>query len=116
MADAGSADSAMPPAADGGLPPPGECKVTLPTKCSDTSLRFDSVESIFKARCSSSCHAPANPDGNWPLDSYQHIVDWNLEIRDVIAKCQMPPPAAMLSMPVAEREKILMWLRCGYQR
>lgn len=114
--DAGSADANVPDAADGGLAPLVKCDVTLPTKCTDTALHFDAVESIFKARCSSSCHAPGNPDGNWPLDSYQHIADWNNEIRDVISKCQMPPPAAMRTMPVAEREKILLWLRCGFPR
>ena len=98
----------------GSMSEPEDCNVERPTSCTDPDLRYADVEPIFAMRCTNTCHAAGNPDGNWPLTSYQHVADWAPDIRDRLATCMMPPPVAMVPMTIAEREKILIWLRCGY--
>jgi hypothetical protein len=99
-----------------GALPADPCGVSAPKTCTDSSLRYADVAPIFAMRCGDTCHAVGNPDGNWPLVSYQHVADWSNEIRDQVASCSQPPPAARVPMSVAEREKILVWLRCGAPR
>jgi len=94
---------------------PNACKVTAPSACTKPSPRFADVQPIFETRCGT-CHSVGNPDGNWPLNSYEHVADWNLEIRDQISRCTMPPPVARVPITRAEREKILLWLRCGFPK
>ena len=128
VSDAVDAPDAGPPgeaAADAGADPdgadsgvfagstPGDCDVTAPTRCSDPPLRYADVESIFMQRCTS-CHGGS--DGRWPLTTYQHVADWYAEIRGQMLSCSMPPASSGLSMPRAERERILLWIRCGFPR
>jgi hypothetical protein len=91
----------------------GDCDVTAPTACSDPPLRYADVESIFSERCTS-CHGGS--DGRWPLTTYQHVADWYAEIRGQMLSCGMPPPSSGLAMPRAERERVLLWIRCGFPR
>jgi hypothetical protein len=100
---------------DAATPPPKDCKPTAPTACSKPAPRYADVEPIFTERCTI-CHNVSNPDGHWPLTSYQHVADWNVEIRDQVLKCTMPPPAAHVPITLAERERILLWLRCGFPK
>jgi uncharacterized membrane protein len=90
---------------------PLACDVTLPKSCSDMSLGWADVEPIFEQRCIG-CHS-GDPGGPWPLTSYGHVADWANEIRAQMAACSMPPSDAGIAMPTDEREKILLWVRCG---
>lgn len=83
----------------------------LPKSCSDMSLGWADVEPIFEQRCIG-CHS-GDPGGPWPLTSYEHVADWANEIRAQMAACTMPPVDAGIAMPTEEREKILLWVRCG---
>jgi uncharacterized membrane protein len=58
------------------------------------------------------CHS-GDPAGPWPLTSYEHVAEWASEIRAQMAACTMPPADAGSGMPPEEREKILLWIRCG---
>jgi uncharacterized membrane protein len=73
------------------------------------------VEPIFAQRCVV-CHSLSNPDALWPLTSYSHVADWNIEIRDQVLRCTMPPPVAQIPITLQERAKILLWLRCGFPK
>jgi uncharacterized membrane protein len=90
---------------------PLACDVTLPTSCSDRSLGYSAVAPIFERRCVG-CHS-GDPGGPWPLTSYEHVADWANEIRSQMSACTMPPVDAGIAMPPEEREKILVWVRCG---
>jgi hypothetical protein len=92
---------------------PVRCEVTAPTACSDPPLRYADVEPIFAERCAS-CHGGA--DGRWPLTQYQHVADWYAEIRGQMLTCGMPPVDSGIQMSRAERERILLWIRCGFPR
>jgi uncharacterized membrane protein len=87
------------------------CDVTLPRSCSDMSLGWADVQPIFEQRCIG-CHS-GDPGGPWPLTSYEHAADWANEIRSQMRACSMPPVDAGIVMPTEEREKILLWVRCG---
>ena len=87
------------------------CDVTPPKSCSDTSLGYTEIAPIFQKRCVG-CHS-GDPGGPWPLTSYEHVADWASEIRAQISTCNMPPVDAGIAMPTEEREKILLWVRCG---
>ena len=62
------------------------CDVTLPSSCSDMSLRWADVEPIFEERCIG-CHS-GDPGGPWPLTSYEHAADWANEIRSQMSGMQ----------------------------
>lgn len=88
-------------------PPP--CTVEAPTGCTDPDLRYADIEPIIEERCLG-CH-----DGRgeqWPLTSYSHVANWFTQIRSMMLTCGMPPPESGLTMPVEEREKLLLWIRC----
>jgi hypothetical protein len=105
--------------ADSGAPVEGEplapvdCDVTAPTACSDPPLRYADVEPIFADRCTG-CHNGS--DGRWPLTTYQHVADWYAEIRGQMLSCTMPPLGSGVAMTLEERERILLWIRCGFPR
>jgi hypothetical protein len=105
--DAGVPDAGAP--ADAAMPI--ECNLTAPVECTDRSLSYANVQPIIMERCLS-CHDGAH--GQWPLTTYDHVVDWFAEIRGMVLACTMPPPAAQIPMTTEEREVILLWLRCGY--
>jgi hypothetical protein len=105
------------PAVDAGVVadagPPVPCNPTAPASCTEPTLSYADVEPIIAARCGS-CHHGAGPQ--WALTSYGHVADWHNEVRGMVQGCTMPPPEARIPMTDAEREKILMWIRCGYPR
>ena len=94
-------------------PEPYVCSVTAPTACVEPAPTYDDVAPIFAKRCTS-CH-DGKVDGPWPLTSYEHISGWWDVVRDELVACAMPPPGEGVIMTNEEREKILMWLRCGYR-
>jgi len=95
------------------LRPPVECDATAPTACPDPMPRWPDVQPIFSVRCAV-CHGEVL--GLWPLDTYSHVVDWNVEIRGMVLDCSMPPPDSDVTMTLAERQLVLEWLRCGFPR
>ena len=97
--------------ADGGLVAPPECDATAPLTCPDPAPRWKDVVPIFMQRCTS-CHNGAGEQ--WPLNQYEHVADWYGEIRAQMLACTMPPVDAGIDMPLAERQKILTWIRCGF--
>lgn len=99
------------PEQDGGEPAPA-CTVKAPTKCTDPNIRYADVQPIIKARCLS-CHDGKGEE--WGLTSYSHVASWFAEVNGVMKSCTMPPPASGLKMPNAEREKLLLWIVCGYK-
>jgi hypothetical protein len=89
------------------------CKARAPASCPDPAPRYADVQPIFAQRCVG-CH---NGTGEfWPLTSYQHVTMWYAEIRGHMLACSMPPPDSGMTMPIAERELILQWIRCDYPR
>jgi hypothetical protein len=97
----------------GSEPAPMPCDVVAPTECEQPAPTYADVEPIFQQRCVV-CHA-GMPGGPWPLTSYPHVASWFMEIRAVMSTCAMPPRDSGMTMPTAERELILAWLRCGYR-
>jgi hypothetical protein len=98
-------------ARDAGAPPAQRCDVVPPTKCVEPAPTFADVQPIIEDRCLS-CH-----DGKgeqWPLTSYSHVASWSIQIRDAMIRCAMPPADAGITMPTAEREQLLHWIRCGF--
>lgn len=88
------------------------CTVTAPTECIEPAPVFSDIQPILEKRCLS-CHY-GDPDGPWPLTDYEHVASWFAEVRTQMLACSMPPPDAGIQMTNAEREKILMWIRCGH--
>jgi hypothetical protein len=85
------------------------CEVTPPTSCPTPPVYYEDITPILMERCHS-CH-----DGKgeqWPLTSYSHVTGWFNEIRAAMVTCSMPPSNAGISVPAAEREKILTWILC----
>lgn len=111
--DAGVADSGSD-AGEGGEKPAVSCDVEAPRACVEPKPVYDDVAPIFQERCVL-CHNGA-AGGPWPLTSYGHVADWQIEIRDQVSKCTMPPADAGIAITTEERAKILMWIRCGMQR
>lgn len=91
--------------------PPLVCEVEAPTVCPDPPLTYADVEPIIERRCVE-CHDGTPPE--WPLTSYRHVADWNVEIRTEMLRCTMPPRDSGIEMPVEEREQILTWILCGF--
>lgn len=86
------------------------CSVLAPTECPTPMPRYADVAPIFKARCAV-CHG-ASWTGQWPLDTYRHVVDWEDSIRAHLLECTMPPLDSGVPMTNAERMQILDWIRC----
>lgn len=87
------------------------CDVTLPTSCTDPSLGYADIAPILEQRCLS-CHG-GTPGGPWPLTSYEHVASWANEIRGQVSACAMPPADAGGTMTNEERDRLLLWVRCG---
>lgn len=90
------------------------CDVELPTECSDPSIGYDDIEPILEEHCLS-CHG-GTPGGPWPLTSYDHVASWANEIRSQIGSCGMPPADAGSTITTDERERLLLWIRCGAKK
>lgn len=92
------------------------CAVPAPTECPDPAPTFADVEPIFDAYCNSApCHRPGNPDGNWPLETYEHIKSWQDAVRDELLNCTMPPEEGP-PLPPDERLLLMQWTRCNMPR
>lgn len=96
---------------DAAAPGPEVCDVRAPTECTEPSSSYADVEPIIQARCVG-CHDGTSAE--WPLTSYSHVADWAPDIRSMMLSCAMPPPESGLTMPTAEREALLRWIRCGF--
>lgn len=90
------------------------CEVVAPTSCPDPEPRWADIEPIVDRVCVV-CHHGAIA-GPWPLTTYQHVADWQNEIRGAMLNCNMPPPDDDVRITPAERALILEWLRCGLPR
>ena len=90
-----------------------DCDVVAPTQCPNPAPTFADIQPILQERCVG-CHAGI-PDGPWPLTTYTHVASWAGEIRAAMLNCLMPPADAGIEMPTAERELILLWIRCGFK-
>jgi hypothetical protein len=88
------------------------CAPTAPTECAQPAPRYGDVAPIFERRCAS-CHNGV-ADGPWPLDTYEHVAGWALEVRDELLRCSMPPPNSGVTLEPQELARILAWVRCGY--
>lgn len=87
------------------------CQPTAPTECPEPVPHFVDVAPIFEQRCAS-CHTGIK-DAPWPLDNYEHVVDWASVIRDELLQCLIPPQDSGVEMTPEERQAILVWVRCG---
>jgi cytochrome c5 len=105
--DAGASDSDAPRDADA----PFVCDVVAPTSCPDPAPKFADVQPIFTRQCGV-CHGQ-DWTGEWPLDNYSHISDWQDSIRDELVRCSMPPRDGGVVISLENRMKILSWIRCG---
>jgi hypothetical protein len=91
-----------------------DCDLTAPTECPSDMPTYADVEPIFAERCVG-CHS--GPSGEmcptcWSLTEYMDIKHWTRQIRSQMLQCAMPPVDSGMTMPDAERMKILEWLRC----
>jgi hypothetical protein len=87
------------------------CNVDAPTSCPGADApTWETVAPIVGARCAP-CHY-GQPDGPWPLITYQHVVDWYDVVRSDLIDCSMPPADGGVTMTDEERHTILTWLRC----
>jgi uncharacterized membrane protein len=120
VADAATADASSTPdaastpsaaAADSGAT--ATCDAVAPTSCSDPTPHYADVQPIFARRCVS-CHDGSGEE--WSLADYEHVADWFEEIRGELLTCMMPPVGSGASITVAERQAILLWLRCDYPK
>lgn len=90
------------------------CEPTAPSECPEPAPHFPDVAPIFEQRCAS-CHTGIK-DAPWPLDNYEHVVDWASVIRDELLQCLMPPADSDVEMTPEERQAILVWVRCGARK
>jgi hypothetical protein len=86
--------------------------VEAPTACPDPPPRFADVAPIFGSRCVTPCHNGA-PNGPWPLVRYEHISDWQDDVRAHLLGCTMPPLDAGIPITAEEKTLILTWILCG---
>ena len=77
----------------------------------DPSIGFDDVEPILEEHCVT-CHG-GTPGGPWPLTSHEHVASWANEIRSQMSSCGMPPADTGSTITTDERERLLLWVRCG---
>jgi uncharacterized membrane protein len=100
-----SADDASPPQTS-------EACETLQASCPAPRPTFSNVAPIFGQRCATPCHS-GTPNGPWPLATYEHIFEWQNEIKARLTECAMPPPGSGVSITTEERLAILSWIECG---
>jgi hypothetical protein len=102
------------PVGDGGsneAAPAEPCAPATVTECPNPPLRYSNVAPIFGRKCVV-CHAGV-PGGEWPLTMYQHVKDWEGDVRLHLQSCSMPPPDAAPQTTKEEQIAILTWIRCG---
>ncbi len=104
-ADAGPIDAGVLP--DGGK---DMCAPLPEATCTGTVPTFTDLQPIFAGRCQS-CHNGSGTE--WPLVTYQHVADWQDQVRSEIVRCAMPPLDGGAVITYEEREAIFTWVRCG---
>jgi hypothetical protein len=87
------------------------CDVVAPNTCPTPPVTYGDIQPIIRDRCLS-CHDGSGEE--WPLSTYTHAADWYDEIRSMMLSCTMPPPTSNIPMSTAEREQLLLWIRCGF--
>ncbi|MDB4976608.1 MAG: hypothetical protein JWN48_4949 [Myxococcaceae bacterium] len=89
------------------------CGTVAPSSCPTPPVRYADVEPIFRTHCVV-CHSPLWT-GPWPLDAYQHVSDWQADIRADMLDCSMPlrDGGVPITITLEERQQILAFLRCG---
>lgn len=90
---------------------PEQCSVTAPTACPDPAPRYADVAPVLQAKCVT-CHSGV-AGGPWPLTDYEHVADWQNEIRAELLDCSMPPADAGAPITKEESTLLLNWVRCG---
>jgi hypothetical protein len=99
--------------ADGGLSSL-TCTAVAPTACTvEPPPRYGQIADLVRERCVP-CHDGVDPEGPWPLTSYDDVADWHDVIRDEVVACRMPPVDGGVTISDEERQALLMWLRCGF--
>src|SRR4051794_20346594 len=91
--------------------PLAPCTAVAPTACPEPAPTYAQVAEIIERRCSG-CHSP-RWTGPWPLDTYQHVADWQDSIRSMLLDCVMPPADAGGPLPDEESAVMLGFIRCG---
>ncbi len=105
---------------DGGSPAPLpdqsvsvlSCDFSPPEVCSAPDRGFATVMPAIDRACGS-CHDGADPDGPWPLTTYEDVADWADVVRTDLSNCAMPPPDSGITLSDAERRAIIDWILCG---
>lgn len=87
------------------------CTAVAPTSCPSPAPRYADVAKVIERRCAG-CHS-ALWTGPWPLDTYQHVADWQDDIRSHLLTCSMPPADGGGPLPDDESTLLLTWIRCG---
>lgn len=90
---------------------PEPCSATAPTACPDPAPRYADVAPVLQAKCVT-CHSGV-AGGPWPLTNYEHVADWQNEIRAELLDCSMPPADAGAPITKEESTLLLNWVRCG---
>src|SRR5262245_29009516 len=89
----------------------GTCPRDVPDACVQPAPAFAAdVLPIINARCGS-CHA--EDAGQWPLNQYQYVIDWEPSFVSDIIGCTMPPADAGIELTTDERRILLNWIACG---
>lgn len=112
--DGNQLDGGVVQGAGDGAVAPFVCDVVPPTACPEDAPKYSDVQPIFTEQCGA-CHGK-DWTGEWPLDNYSHISDWQDEIRSELVTCSMPPPDGGVVIALEDRMKILNWIRCGLPR
>lgn len=88
-----------------------ECSAVAPTACPEQLPTYLDIAKIVERRCES-CHSPYWT-GPWPLDTYEHVADWQDAIREHLLDCTMPPVEGGGPLSKSDSDTFLLWLRCG---
>ena len=86
------------------------CRPLPEANCNGIVPTFTDLQPIFMHRCQT-CHNGSGTE--WPLVTYQHVADWQDQVRTEIVTCAMPPLDGGQVITYAEREAIFTWVRCG---
>jgi hypothetical protein len=88
----------------------GSCPSDVPDACVQPAPTWAAVLPIIQARCGS-CHK--EDAGQWPLNEYQYVIDWEPSFVGDIVACTMPPADAGIELTQDERTTLLNWIACG---
>jgi uncharacterized membrane protein len=86
------------------------CDVKAVAECPSPAPTYVDVKPLFDTHCNV-CHGVR--DEIWPLDNYDDVSAWQLDIRGELLECTMPPADAGTGMTLEEKTQIITWIRCG---